>query len=117
MSNENPELPKYPESPENDVPNELPNNRRGRTALITGAITIVCGFLIAFSPLAMAYFSTAPGANMWSESDPNSGGSAIWLMIITLPAGFVVGIIGLIISIIGAVRSSRNKNKLVLEGK
>ncbi len=90
----------------NEIP-EQPNNRPGRATLITGAIIMGCGFLIAFSPLAIAYFSTAPGANMWSESDPNSGGSAIWLMIITLPAGFVVGIIGLIISIIGAVKSKK----------
>lgn len=68
---------------------------------------MLVGGMVLFSPLFIAWIETEPGANMWSESDPNSGGSALWLFIVTLPMGLLIGTVGLVITIIGAVRSSK----------
>ena len=75
--------------------------------LQAGLITMVVGGLVMFSPLFIAWIETAPGANMWSESDPNSGGAALWLFIFTLPLGLLIGLVGLILTIVGAVKSSK----------
>ena len=69
-----------------------------------GGIIIGVGAVVAFSPLAMAFFSTTPGHNMWSEGDARSGGSYLWGMLITLPLGFVIGLVGLILLIIGSIK-------------
>lgn len=61
-----------------------------------GLIWLAAGAVVAFSPLAMAFFATAPGHNMWSEGDSQSGGTYIWGMLITLPLGFIIGVIGLV---------------------
>lgn len=75
--------------------------------LKSGLITMLVGGLVMFSPLFIAWIETAPGANMWNESDPNSGGSALWLFILTLPTGLLIGLVGLILAIVGAVKSSK----------
>lgn len=56
--------------------------------------------LIAFSPLALAYLTTPAGGNMWSEGG-SGGGSAIWLMILTLPLGGIGLLVSLILLIVG----------------
>jgi TRAP-type C4-dicarboxylate transport system permease small subunit len=68
---------------------------------------MIVGVVIIFSPIALAFLSTAPGANMWSEGDPNSGGAAIWLMFFTIPLGGIIGIIGFIMMIVGAAKGSK----------
>ena len=102
MSDENPELPKF----EDPMANQTPSSGSGSGK--AGGYTMGCGALIAFFPLILAFFSTAPGANMWSEGDSNSGGAALWLMMLTVPLGFIVGIVGLVIYLVGS--SKRNKN-------
>ena len=79
-----------------------------KTQLIIGASAFVGAFLVAFSPLALAFLSTPPGGNMWSEGG-DGGGSAIWLMILTLPLGLVIGIVGLVFLIMGLVTKSQPK--------
>lgn len=65
---------------------------------------MVIGLLIIPSPIFLAWISTAPGSNMWSEGDPNSGGSAIWLMLLTVPFGGLIALVGFIIFLIGISR-------------
>ncbi len=67
-----------------------------------GLWTMYWAALIAFSPIGLAALATAPGHNMWSESDSQSGGSVIWLMLLTIPVGLIMGIVGLVMAISGA---------------
>jgi hypothetical protein len=83
--------------------------KKNNKLTIAGAITLAGSFLFAFSPLALAYFSTPAGGNMWSEGG-NGGGTAIWLMLFTLPLGFLTGVTGLVLLIVGLVQKSKNKN-------
>ena len=62
----------------------------------SGVFKIGCGFLVAFSPMIMAWLATSPGSNMWSEGDSSSGGAVMWFMSITVPIGLIIGIIGLV---------------------
>ena len=101
MSDETPELPKY----EDPMANRKPSS--GSDSAKAGGYTMGCGALIAFFPMILAWFETAPGANMWSEGDSNSGGAALWLMMLTVPVGFVVGIVGLIMFISGSSKRNR----------
>ncbi len=61
-----------------------------------GRVLIVIGAVVAFFPILIAILNTAPGHNWMSEGDPQSGGTAIWLMIFTLPIGGLIGLIGLV---------------------
>jgi len=85
-----------PEPPKSEDPmvNHTPSS--GSDSAKAGGYTLGCGALIAFFPMIIAWFETAPGANMWSEGDSNSGGAVLWLMMLTVPIGFFVGLIGLI---------------------
>jgi len=47
---------------------------------------------------------------MWSEGG-NGGGSAIWLMFMTIPLGFLGLLAGIIVLIIGLVKLSQEKKK------
>lgn len=67
----------------------------------SGKTLIGCGTIFAFFPLIVAMVTTAAGSNMWNESDPNSGGAGLWALIVTLPIGFIVGLIGLIMYLTG----------------
>jgi TRAP-type C4-dicarboxylate transport system permease small subunit len=69
-----------------------------------GLITLVVGLLIIPSPIFLAWLSTAPGSNMWSEGDPNSGGAAIWLMFLTIPFGGLIALVGLILFLTGLAK-------------
>lgn len=69
-----------------------------------GAIIMASGVVVALSPLAMAFFATAPGHNMWSEGDSRSGGSYLWGMLMTLPLGLLIGLVGLVFIILGTIK-------------
>ncbi len=79
-----------------------------KTALTIGVSGLLGGPLFAFSPLALAWIMTPPGGNMWSESG-SGGGSAIWLMFLTIPFGFIALIAGLVFTIIGLVTKSQKQ--------
>ena len=64
------------------------------------------GVVVAVSPLVIAYFTTAVGHNMWNESDSSSGANAIWLMVITVPMGALIAIVGVVILLAKLVRSA-----------
>ncbi|MEY2915577.1 MAG: hypothetical protein RL454_506 [Actinomycetota bacterium] len=64
----------------------------------TGPIVSGCGCLFAFLPIVFAFLATAPGHNMWSEGDSQSGGTYIWGMMFTLPIGFVAFIVGIVLT-------------------
>ena len=52
------------------------------------------GLIFAFSPLFLAFiFSLVNGVSMWDEG--SGSGGYIWLMIGTLPVGFILILIGL----------------------
>ena len=52
------------------------------------------GFIFAFSPLLLAFIlSLIKGVSMWDEG--SGSGGYIWLMIGTLPVGFILILIGL----------------------
>ncbi len=93
MSEENGnELPKW-EDPLKQV-NFSQNSTPGVDSVKSGGITMGCGAIFAFFPMIIAMISTAPGSNMWSEGDSNSGGSALWLMMFTFPIGLIMMIVG-----------------------
>jgi len=65
-----------------------------------GLITMIGGIVFAFFPLVFALVSSAiTGGNPFSESE--GSGSAIWLMIVTLPLGGIAGIVGLVLLVVG----------------
>lgn len=73
----------------------------------SGAIIMLIGAGVAFSPLAIAIANTTPGHNWMSEGDSQSGGAAIWLMMFTLPVGAIIGIYGLVKLIQSSNQSSK----------
>jgi cytochrome bd-type quinol oxidase subunit 2 len=75
---------------------------------ILGALVIFLGFLITFSPLLIAFLSTPPGGNMFSEGG-GGGGSAIWLMIFTLPFGGLTALTGVVMHFGGVISALRAK--------
>jgi len=75
---------------------------------ILGALVIFLGFLITFSPLLIAFLSTPPGGNMFSEGG-GGGGSAIWLMIFTLPFGGMTALTGVVMHFRGVISALRAK--------
>jgi hypothetical protein len=100
---QNPEPPKHEES----APLSSQDSGTGGGSTNAGGYTMGCGALIAFFPMIIAWFETAPGSNMWSEGDPNSGGAVLWLMMLTVPIGFFVGLIGLIMQISSSSKSKK----------
>ena len=75
---------------------------------ILGALVIFLGFLITFSPLLIAFLSTPPGGNMFSEGG-GGGGAAIWLMIFTLPIGGMTALTGVVMHFGGVISALRAK--------
>jgi cytochrome bd-type quinol oxidase subunit 2 len=75
---------------------------------ILGALVIFLGFLITFSPLLIAFLSTPPGGNMFSEGG-GGGGSAIWLMIFTLPIGSATALTGVVMHFGGVISALKAK--------
>lgn len=68
------------------------------------------GILFAFLPLLLAFlFSLAKGVSMWDEG--SGSGGYIWLMLGTLPVGFLLIIIGLFTGVFRKIRKYRaNQN-------
>jgi hypothetical protein len=54
------------------------------------------GCLLALSPIAIAILTTPIGGNMFSTGG-DGGGTALFLLLVTLPIGAVASIIGLIL--------------------
>jgi type IV secretory pathway VirB2 component (pilin) len=73
-----------------------------------GAILSFGGILFAFAPVAIAFLSTPPGGNPFSEGG-GGGGAALWLMILTLPLGAIASIIGLVLMFVGIIYSLKTK--------
>ena len=67
---------------------------------IDGALLILVALGFTFAPLAIAFLSTPPGGNMFSEGG-SGGGSAIWLMFITIPVGAILALIGVVRTLTG----------------
>jgi hypothetical protein len=66
----------------------------GRGLLVAGAIVTGCALLFALSPIILFFLGN---------------GVAPWLMIVTLPLGGLGSVIGLVLLIIGAVRTSKSR--------
>jgi len=90
--------------------------RVGLALSTLGAILSFVGILFAFSPVAIAFSSTPPGGNPFSEGG-GGGGAALWLMILTLPIGAIVAIIGLVFLFIGIIYSLRIKTPIDTENQ
>jgi len=57
------------------------------------------GLFFAFLPLLLAFvLGLIQGVSMWDEG--SGTGAYIWLMILTLPVGFVLVVIGLVLKVI-----------------
>ena len=57
------------------------------------------GLIFAFSPILLAFVTSLfQGGSMWDEG--NGTGAYIWLMFLTLPIGFLLVVIGLIMFIL-----------------
>ena len=60
---------------------------------------IRAGFLVAVSPIALAFVTSLfQGGSMWNEGSGTGG--YIWLMFLTMPVGFVLVAIGLVMMIV-----------------
>ena len=56
------------------------------------------GLLVAFSPLLIAFVTgLIQGVSMWDEG--SGTGAYIWLMLMTLPVGFVLACIGIVLKL------------------
>ena len=88
----------------------MTTKRRSKPLLIWATVMLVGSPIFAFSPLAIAYLTTPPGGNMWSEGG-GGGGSAIWLMFLTIPASLLGVIAGIILLVFGFVELSKEKRR------
>ena len=60
---------------------------------------IRAGFLVAVSPIALAFVTSLfQGGSMWNEGSGTGG--YIWLMFLTMPVGFVLIVIGLVMMVV-----------------
>jgi hypothetical protein len=61
------------------------------------------GLIFAFSPILLAFFTSLfQGGSMWNES--SGTGTFIWFMIFTLPVGFLLVVIGLVMIVVRKTR-------------
>jgi uncharacterized membrane protein YhaH (DUF805 family) len=61
------------------------------------------GLLFAVSPIALAFVTSLfQGGSMWNES--SGSGGYIWLMFLTLPVGFLLVVIGLVMMVVRRTR-------------
>ena len=64
---------------------------------------IRAGFIFAFSPVLLAFITSLfQGGSMWNESSGTGG--YIWLMFLTLPVGFLLVVIGLVMMVVRRTR-------------
>jgi hypothetical protein len=61
------------------------------------------GLIFAFSPILLAFVTSLfQGGSMWDES--SGTGAYIWLMFLTLPFGFLLVVIGLVMAVVRRTR-------------
>jgi hypothetical protein len=61
------------------------------------------GLIFAFSPILLAFVTSLfQGGSMWDEG--NGTGAYIWLMFLTLPIGFLLVVIGLVMAVVRRAR-------------
>ena len=61
------------------------------------------GLILAVSPILLAFVTSLfQGGSMWDES--SGTGAYIWLMFLTLPVGFVLVVIGLVMALVRRTR-------------
>ena len=64
---------------------------------------IRAGLLFAISPILLAFITSLfQGGSMWDEG--SGTGAYIWLMFLTLPVGFLVVLIGLVMMVVRRTR-------------
>ncbi len=64
---------------------------------------IRAGFLVAISPIALSFVTSLfQGGSMWNES--SGTGAYMWLLFLTLPVGFVLILIGLVMLVVRRTR-------------
>ena len=57
------------------------------------------GLIFAISPILLAFVTSLfQGGSMWDES--SGTGTFIWLMLFTLPVGFLLVLIGLVMALV-----------------
>jgi hypothetical protein len=61
------------------------------------------GLIFAISPILLAFITSLfQGGSMWDEG--NGTGAYIWLMFLTLPVGFLLVLIGLVMMVVSKTR-------------
>jgi hypothetical protein len=68
----------------------------GNTKNLVGKWLSGSGCLFALSPIAMAILFTPIGGNIFSEGS-GGGGAALWALLLTLPLGAIVSIVGIVL--------------------
>ena len=64
---------------------------------------IRAGFLVAVSPIALSFVTSLfQGGSMWNES--SGTGAYMWLLFLTMPVGFVLIAIGLVMMVVRRTR-------------
>ena len=64
---------------------------------------IRAGFLVAVSPIALSFVTSLfQGGSMWDES--SGTGAYMWLLFLTMPVGFVLIAIGLVMMVVRRTR-------------
>jgi len=64
---------------------------------------IRAGLVFAISPILLAFVASLfQGGSMWDES--SGTGTFIWLMFLTLPVGFLLVVIGLVMALVRRTR-------------
>ena len=64
---------------------------------------IRAGLLVAVSPIALSFVTSLfQGGSMWDEGSGTGG--YIWLMFLTLPIGFLLVVVGLIMMMVRKAR-------------
>ena len=64
---------------------------------------IRAGFLVAVSPIALSFVTSLfQGGSMWNES--SGTGAYMWLLFLTMPVGFLLVAVGLVMMIVRRTR-------------
>ncbi len=64
---------------------------------------IRAGLLFAISPIALSFITSLfQGGSMWNESSGTGG--YMWLLFLTMPVGFVLIVIGLVMQVVRRTR-------------
>ncbi|MEY3407470.1 MAG: hypothetical protein RL038_531 [Actinomycetota bacterium] len=91
---------------ENSNPQEPETPQESGSSVNPGVVTLLVGLLIAVFPIILAAISTAPGSSIYNEGDPSSGAAALWLLLVSVPVGGLIAVVGLVWAI-----TTSNKQK------